>query len=285
MATTPERKLLGVGRAAPPPGAPIKRRAPPPPGAPIKDSPRPKKLFVLPPSKARNLIGVGGQGAVFELSTSCLFKKYTKSVERSRLKKIARLWTALYGRPCQIVLDDSDCQEVIVIPWIKGTPLLEWVRSNPSRVLEIVDALLELGRSLNIVHNDLKPSNVLVQEPADGHIRVCPIDLDMGIDPEYTGPSTPAYCISKKSVRSGNPRDKYALAITVLVAVMAALDPSASEEALLAHLYGLAGAAWLESESVLFLTKNGPKPEAVERVMAPMTEGVRATVRRWLALG
>ena len=232
----------------------------------------------------RICIGSGGQGAVFELSKQkqLLFKKYNKRIENERLAEIARLWATMYGWPCQIVRDDSDLEEVLVIPWIKGTPLLEWVRSNPSRVLEVVDALLELGRSLKIVHNDLKPANLLVQEPADGHIRVCPIDLDMGIEPAFAGPSTPAYCISKESVRSGNPRDKYALAITVLVAVMAALDPSASEETHLAHLYGLAGASQMESEAVLFLTRNGPNPEAVEGVMAPMTEGVKATVRQWL---
>lgn len=226
---------------------------------------------------------------MFALSDTYLFKEYYNISDSEYLEKVAGQWAMMSDNPyCSWVeIDDKNLSRVLVIPRIEGTHLLEWVRSNSSMILELVYALLTLGRSLCIQHNDLKPENLLVQVSEDGKVGVLPIDPDLGVYQDYAGPSTPAYSVSKKAVRSGPKRDRYALAITIMVSILASMKPKASEEAILAQIYGLSGPAAIEAETVLFLTRNGPQTFRAMAILASKlaTESDEiATIRSWLAL-
>ena len=84
---------------------------------------------------------------------------------------------------------ESDGRAYIVMEYVVGTTLREWVRDNTPSRSAIVDALAQAGAGLaaahraGLVHRDFKPDNVMVGE--DGAVRV----TDFGLARSSSTPS------------------------------------------------------------------------------------------------
>ncbi|MCY1070638.1 protein kinase [Nannocystis sp. RBIL2] len=78
-------------------------------------------------------------------------------------------------------IGEADGQSFVVMEFVRGTTLREWLRARPRALAEVVAMVSQAGRGLaaahaaGIIHRDLKPENVLVGE--DGRARV----VDFGL--------------------------------------------------------------------------------------------------------
>ncbi|WP_434418230.1 protein kinase domain-containing protein [Nannocystis pusilla] len=78
-------------------------------------------------------------------------------------------------------IGEADGQSFVVMEFVRGTTLREWLRARPRGLAEVVAMVSQAGRGLaaahaaGIIHRDLKPENVLVGE--DGRARV----VDFGL--------------------------------------------------------------------------------------------------------
>ena len=82
---------------------------------------------------------------------------------------------------CQI----SSIRDAILLPWVDGTTLMNYIRENPQTaqrlrlMREIADAVAYLHHEALWLHNDLKPSNIMVVDSGQSvDIRI--IDLSLG---------------------------------------------------------------------------------------------------------
>ncbi|WAS96441.1 serine/threonine-protein kinase [Nannocystis punicea] len=87
-------------------------------------------------------------------------------------------------------IGEADGQSFVVMEFVRGTTLREWLRERPRAPAEVVAMISQAGRGLaaahaaGIIHRDFKPENVLVGE--DGRARV----VDFGL--ARANPGAPA---------------------------------------------------------------------------------------------
>ncbi|SFF35550.1 Serine/threonine protein kinase, partial [Nannocystis exedens] len=87
-------------------------------------------------------------------------------------------------------IGEADGQSFVVMEFVRGTTLREWLHERPRALGEVVEMVSQAGRGLaaahaaGIIHRDFKPENVLVGE--DGRARV----VDFGL--ARANPGAPA---------------------------------------------------------------------------------------------
>jgi serine/threonine protein kinase len=174
----------------------------------------------LGPYAVTRKIGHGGMGIVYlamdtrldrPVAIKMLSPKYTTdSHQRERLRREARA-AARFSHPgiaTVYSLEEVDGTIYIVSEYVAGKTLLETMQQGPLPTKDLLDAAIQIARSLKaaheqgIVHRDLKPENVVRTE--SGQIKI----LDFGLarfenrQPEGPGPrltrsgtflGTPAY--------------------------------------------------------------------------------------------
>ncbi len=110
----------------------------------------------------------------------------------------------------------------IVMEFVRGETLRQWIRAKPRRWREVVDIYAQAGRGLaaahaaGVIHRDFKPDNVMLG--GDGRVRV----MDFGLA-RTAGPGAALADPSEISVRSNS----YPIASSTLTAVGAVLGTPA----------------------------------------------------------
>ena len=139
-------------------------------------------------------LGEGGMGVVYsaydpELDRRVALKLLRTGRNQDNTRAVQRLHReaqalARLSHPNVVPIYDVgviDAQVFIVMEFVVGTSLRQWVRRDERSWREVLDAYLQAGRGLSaahrvdLVHRDFKPENVQVGE--DGRIRV----LDFGL--------------------------------------------------------------------------------------------------------
>jgi tRNA A-37 threonylcarbamoyl transferase component Bud32/tetratricopeptide (TPR) repeat protein len=144
-------------------------------------------------------LGRGGMGRVLraydpklqrEIALKVMNADIVDSHARARMVREARIMASLNHPNVVAVYDVEDDPQhgvVLAMELVKGTTLREWLREQPRRWDEILEAFVQAGRGLaaahgeGLLHRDFKPANVLVafddHEGTHGHIKV----TDFGI--------------------------------------------------------------------------------------------------------
>jgi|GEM_PF-1784554 len=159
----------------------------------------------------REQIGRGGMGLVYRAHDPKLDRAVAIKVLRrldddvtARLRREARALAELEHPNIVTIYDvgTSDGRTFIVMPLLSGTTLDSWTRQPRGHaeriaVLLQVAAALHAAHSAGILHRDVKPSNVMVDD--SGHVSV----LDFGLSRRNTAPTTARDPIdSAESMRS-----------------------------------------------------------------------------------
>jgi len=157
-------------------------------------------------------LGVGGMGVVYAAEDDTLgrivaIKMIRDDViasgdDRRRILLEARALARL-SHPNVVQLHEvvaSDDAVFIVMEYVAGVTLLQWLRAETRDVAAILAVFAAVGRGLavahraGIVHRDVKPSNILIGD--DGRVRIVDFGLARGVAPGSAagisgGPPTP----------------------------------------------------------------------------------------------
>ncbi len=147
-------------------------------------------------------LGSGGMGVVYSAYDPRLDRKVALKllrdssrvgeVERQRLIREAHA-LARISHPNVVTVHEVgelDEQVFVVMEFVVGRTLGEWVRGNVRSVSEVLDVYRQAGTGLvaahaaGLVHRDFKPQNALIGD--DGRVRVVDFGLACG-DPEDSG--------------------------------------------------------------------------------------------------
>jgi serine/threonine protein kinase len=137
-------------------------------------------------------LGAGGMGVVLRAYDARLRRevalKRVRSGSRSaeldqRLAREAQALASLHDPHIVAIhdLEHIDGQLFLVMEYVDGMTLGEWLRAAPRGLAEILDAFLQCARGLaaahaiGIVHRDFKPGNVLIGR--DGRVRITDFGL------------------------------------------------------------------------------------------------------------
>lgn len=188
-------------------------------------------------------IGTGGMGVVYaardpQLDRKVAIKLYARLGTSSSAADDAKRATqearalASFSHPNVVhVYDvgDRDGELYIVMEYVEGTDLAQWIHASPRPWREVLDVFIDAGKGLQaahtqcIVHRDFKPGNVLVG--TDGRARVADFGLAIGSEPEARTSTalsgSPAYLAPEQhDGRGADERsDQYSFCVALFEAV------------------------------------------------------------------
>ncbi|MBI4421133.1 MAG: protein kinase [Gemmatimonadetes bacterium] len=194
-----------------------------------------------------DLAGAGGMGAVFRARHRVLghlvaVKLLPPEVAAStmlqeRFKREASL-AAHLSHPNIVPVYEFDVRaglSFLIMPYVRGRTLESMVRERgrfrPADVLRVireVGAALEFAHARNVVHRDVKPSNILIEEEhgrallTDFGVAHVPHTVDTALTGTGVAIGTPAYMAPEQLAGSGavdGRADLYALALTAFEAL------------------------------------------------------------------
>lgn len=160
------------------------------------------------PYRVQRELGRGGMGVVYQVlspSGTPLALKLLQPV--SRPEDEVRALLSLQHPNVVHILDWGEAEEqfYLVMEWVEGRTLAEVIQESPPEVAQVADWMKQLCQALayihgkSIVHNDLKPSNLMLR---DGRI----ILMDFGIAHSMEQPravlGTPGY-VAPEKIRGG----------------------------------------------------------------------------------
>lgn len=119
----------------------------------------------------------------------------TKTVDKSnqsqmvqeQLRKEATFQFDLPGLPTVIAFEETDSILTLVLSWQEGVSLDDFLRTSKNKgadltpILEKLVTLLNYIHQHNVVHLDLKPSNILVNRLKNDEIQVALIDFGLAL--------------------------------------------------------------------------------------------------------
>ncbi len=144
------------------------------------------------------VVGRGGMGTVVraydprlrrEVAVKRLRPRAGLEQAEARLVREARAMAQL-SHPNVVAVYDVEAVPwgvLVAMEYVRGSTLREWLREPRSR-REILDAFRQAGAGLaaahaaGLVHRDVKPANVLVEEPPGSRVRVTDFGLARGIE-------------------------------------------------------------------------------------------------------
>ncbi len=152
------------------------------------------------------MVGAGGMGAVYVARDQTLGRDVAIKLHHTpggalRLRREAMAMARLAHPNVVTVFEVGELGRFpfVVMEYVPGTTLREWLAAVPRTVTEIVDMMLAAGAGLaaahdaGLIHRDIKPENVLVGN--DGRARVGDFglarELDSQEDQPPPGGSTP----------------------------------------------------------------------------------------------
>jgi serine/threonine protein kinase len=199
-----------------------RRPAPAGSGGPVPPVVRPPaavlpNAFALPGYPLRRLLGEGGQAVVYEAVQTSTGRavavkvlhggRHAKAEHQQRLEREARVLAALRHPNIVPVIDRGttpDGAAYLVMSYIPGRTLHEWLLdrwrprgvgpaagrpphdaadpAEPLRLLLRVCQAVDAAHAAGIVHRDLRPANVLVDDRGEPHV------LDFGLARPILGP-------------------------------------------------------------------------------------------------
>jgi serine/threonine protein kinase len=156
------------------------------------------------------LVGMGGMGAVYRARDTRLGRRVALKVVRrdredhtgvapeDRLIAEARAAAALRHPNVVQIFDagTADGQTYVAMEYVEGRPLREWVGDTSVPLARRMRWLGEIGSALaaahrtGLVHRDVKPSNVIIDE--DGSARVLDFGLAKRLVPDADAPTADA---------------------------------------------------------------------------------------------
>jgi formylglycine-generating enzyme required for sulfatase activity/tRNA A-37 threonylcarbamoyl transferase component Bud32 len=171
---------------------------------------------------------------------------------------------------------EEEGQPFLVIRFMPGGSLADWIRQGPlplgeiTTIMDRICAALDFAHSKGIIHRDVKPANILFDEPGDPYLSDFGIVKVAETTAQLTGSGivgTPAYMAPEMARRGGiTPLiDVYALAVTLYQMLTGQLpyDAETPMGLLMAHL-------------------GEPIPDA--RVLRPdLPDAVQAVIERGMA--
>lgn len=161
------------------------------------------------PYRVQRELGRGGMGVVYQVlspSGTPLALKLLQPV--SRPEEEVRALLGLQHPNVVHILDwgEAEGQFYLVMEWVEGRTLAEVVQEKPPELAQVADWMEQLCQALtyihakSIVHNDLKPSNLMLRE---GRLIV----MDFGIAHSMEQPravlGTPGY-VAPEKIRGGS---------------------------------------------------------------------------------
>lgn len=185
-------------------------------------------------------IGAGGFGAVYranqtsigrEVAIKLILAQYITHPEFSRRFESEAQLIARLEHPHIVPLFDywreADGSAYLVMRWLKGGSLRSRLASGPLSHYEAARVATQIGEALavahrqGVIHRDLKPGNILLDEHGNAYLSDFGIAKDLMIATEITTdgqtPSTPAYAAPEQV--SGQPvtpqSDIYSFTITL----------------------------------------------------------------------
>ena len=182
-----------------------------------RDDQRPGGSATEPgPYRLLNELGRGGMGIVYRALDESLARVVALKVlrseragdeaDRARLIREAQL-TARFRNDHVVtvhaVADPPGCQPYLVMEYIEGPTLAEWIGSDPRpgfrelsrKIAQVADGLDSAHRA-GLIHRDVKPNNILI-ELATGRAKI----TDFGLARAGAGPST----LTREGVLAGTP--------------------------------------------------------------------------------
>jgi len=160
----------------------------------VQSAHSPLELGSLGPYRLLREVGRGGQGVVYEaqhettndrfalkrLASGSFATPLTLQRFEREMEAVSRLDHPLIVRPHALKVIDG--QPVLIMEWIEGRPLQNWIETPASHSLaETVATLHDLSDAIahahrrGVIHRDIKPQNVLVDQAGRPHI------LDFGL--------------------------------------------------------------------------------------------------------
>lgn len=160
--------------------------------------------------------GAGGMGVVYAAHDPMLDRVVAIKLlhdlsgsDVSALREARALARVAHPNVVQVFeVDVVDDRVYVVMEYVAGPTLAEWLVRTARGPAEIIDVYLQAGRGLaavhaaGLVHRDFKPSNVLLGD--DGRVRVVDFGL---VSDAHESESDPAdVTMSRSSRRAGTPR-------------------------------------------------------------------------------
>ncbi len=195
--------------------------------------------------KLGRLLGTGGQSEVWlardqELAEWVALKVFHAGLSanaRERLRREVRLGRSLQHPHLVRLFEliESDGRLAVVMEWLPGGSLVQRLEAGPLAVEETVRiadetlAALEYLHAQGVVHRDVKPSNLLLDD--DGHVRLAdlglarPIEDVQDLTQTNMAIGTPAF-MSPEQIRGEAPTpaaDLYGLGVTLFQLLTGAL--------------------------------------------------------------
>ncbi|MFP2962555.1 protein kinase domain-containing protein [Myxococcus sp. 1LA] len=166
----------------------------------LADAPAAREERILPPETRlggyvlQGVLGMGGMGVVYAAEDPRLGRRVALKLlrplregaedeGRARLLREAQAMARL-SHPNVLPLFElgaAEGRDFLVMEWVDGTTLADWLRERARPWREVLDVFLAAGAGVaaahraGMVHRDFKPSNVLVGR--DGRVRVTDFGL------------------------------------------------------------------------------------------------------------
>lgn len=155
------------------------------------------------------LIGEGATATVFLANDERLGRRvaikvllpYVKATAKARFTREAQSAAALNHPNIMAIYDEAeeDDYHFLVVEYVEGTPLTEYIPSPPEVVVDIgmqICSALDYAHRMNIIHRDIKPANVKIS--SEGLVKIMDFGLAMGRDAKHITAhgsiiGTPAY--------------------------------------------------------------------------------------------
>jgi predicted Ser/Thr protein kinase len=155
---------------------------------------------LIPGYRLEKLVGAGGMGEVYKatqlsLNRSVAIKLLSPQLAQdesfvARFQKEAAALATLYHPHIVSILDKGSTATTyyLVMEFVDGPSLREWIRSPPQEPLEALRTMLEICRAIDyahhrgVIHRDLKPENILFDAQAGGIPKVTDFGLASFLD-------------------------------------------------------------------------------------------------------